>query len=114
MLFLTPNQQCQSTEGISTEGLLLINVLILLIRDYLYAVSTLTMLVRQQLWYWHLIVYSIKNFITVEMIYPFCFVVSLFNYYTLFALTLLVGRQEEHPASKKLSGGVLASLSVWS
>jgi len=30
------------------------------------------------------------------------------------ALTLLVGRQEEHPACKKLSGGVLAWLSVWS
>jgi len=31
-----------------------------------------------------------------------------------FALTLLVGRQEGHPACKKLSGGVLAWLSVWS
>ena len=30
------------------------------------------------------------------------------------ALTLLVGRQEEHPACKKLSGEVLAWLSVWS
>jgi len=30
------------------------------------------------------------------------------------ALTLLVGRQEEHPAGKKLSDGVLAWLSVWS
>jgi len=30
------------------------------------------------------------------------------------ALTLLVGRQEEHPACKRLSGGVLAWLSVWS
>ena len=30
------------------------------------------------------------------------------------ALTQLVGRQEGHPASKKLSGGVLAWLSVWS
>ena len=29
------------------------------------------------------------------------------------ALTLLVGRQEEHPACKELSGGVLAWLSVW-
>ena len=28
--------------------------------------------------------------------------------------TLLVGRQEGHPACKKLSGGVLAWLSVWS
>jgi len=30
------------------------------------------------------------------------------------ALTLLVGRQEGHPAGKKLSDGVLAWLSVWS
>ena len=30
------------------------------------------------------------------------------------ALTLLVGRQERHPACKKPSGGVLAWLSVWS
>jgi len=30
------------------------------------------------------------------------------------ALTLLVGRQEGHAACKKLSGGVLAWLSVWS
>ena len=29
-------------------------------------------------------------------------------------LTLLVGRQEGHPACKKQSGGVLAWLSVWS
>jgi len=30
------------------------------------------------------------------------------------ALTLLVGWQEGHPACKKLSGGMLAWLSVWS
>jgi len=30
------------------------------------------------------------------------------------ALMLLVGRQEGHPACKKLSAGVLAWLSVWS
>jgi len=30
------------------------------------------------------------------------------------ALTLLVGRQEGHPACKKLSGGLLAWLSIWS
>jgi len=30
------------------------------------------------------------------------------------ALTLLVGRQEGHPACKKLSGAVLAWLPVWS
>jgi len=33
---------------------------------------------------------------------------------TFSALTLLVGRQEGHPACKKLSGEVLAWLSVWS
>jgi len=30
------------------------------------------------------------------------------------ALMLFIGRQEGHPACKKLSGGVLAWLSVWS
>jgi len=30
------------------------------------------------------------------------------------ALTLFVGQQEGHPACKKLNGGVLAWLSVWS
>jgi len=40
-----------------------------------------------------------------------CFAFSAFAFN---ALTLLVGRQEGHPARKKLSGGVLAWLSVWS
>ena len=36
-------------------------------------------------------------------------------YMSIGALTLLVGRQEGHPVcKKKLSGGVLAWLSVWS
>ena len=34
--------------------------------------------------------------------------------YSFSALTLLVGQQEGHPACKKLSGGVLMWLSVWS
>ena len=34
--------------------------------------------------------------------------------YAFSALTLLVGRQEGQPACKKLSGEVLAWLSVWS
>jgi len=34
--------------------------------------------------------------------------------FALSALMLLVGQQEGHPACKKLSGGVLAWLSVWS
>jgi len=39
----------------------------------------------------------------------------MFPEFTAFsALTLLVGRQEEHPACKKQSGGVLVWLSVWS
>ena len=36
------------------------------------------------------------------------------NVHPFSALTLLVGRQEGHPACKQLSGGVLAWLSVWS
>ena len=39
----------------------------------------------------------------------------MLNWWTAFsALTLLVGRQDGHPACKKLSGEVLAWLSVWS
>jgi len=34
--------------------------------------------------------------------------------YAFSALTLLVGLQEGHPAYKKLTGGVLVWLSVWS
>jgi len=34
-------------------------------------------------------------------------------YYPFSALTLLVGRQKGHPACKKLTGGLLAWLSVW-
>jgi len=37
-----------------------------------------------------------------------------FFYFAFSALMLLVGRQEGHLACKKLSGGVLAWLSVWS
>jgi len=37
-----------------------------------------------------------------------------FSAYAFSALTLLVGRQEGHPACKKQSGGVLVWLSVWS
>jgi len=38
----------------------------------------------------------------------------LFINFAFSALMLLVGRQEGHPDCKKLSGGVLAWLSVWS
>ena len=42
--------------------------------------------------------------------YRFC----VEDFILLLAVTLLVGRQEGHPACKNLSGGVLAWLSVWS
>ena len=42
------------------------------------------------------------------------FVFLMFFNVAFSALTLLVGRQEGHPACKKPSGGVLAWLSVWS
>ena len=51
--------------------------------------------------------------------YLFCiptgkFAKCLISFSAFSALTLLVGRQEGHPACKKLSGEVLAWLSVWS
>jgi len=45
---------------------------------------------------------------TKPFIFYFLLVTDAFS-----ALTLLVGRQEGHPACKKLSGGMLAWLSVW-
>jgi len=62
---------------------------------------TVTVLVVQQ-----------EGFITCDT-YEFCFSGSN-GELPFTALTLLVGRQEGHPACKKLSGGVLAWLSVWS
>jgi len=44
----------------------------------------------------------------------FCTLMHELIHYAFSALTLLVGRQEGHPACKNLSGGVLAWLSVWS
>jgi len=46
--------------------------------------------------------FAVITIIMTIIIYPFS------------ALMLLVGRQEGHPVCKKLSGGVLAWLSVWS
>jgi len=42
------------------------------------------------------------------------FMVACCKCFSFSALILLVGRQEGHPACKKLSGGVLVWLSVWS
>jgi len=44
----------------------------------------------------------------------YIFIYVAFTAVAFSALTLLVGQQEGHPACKKLSGGVLAWLSVWS
>ena len=47
-------------------------------------------------------------------VWKFWFYVDLFFVVAFSALMLLVGWHEGHPACKKLSGGVLAWLSVWS
>jgi len=49
---------------------------------------------------------------TVSRITPWVIFIAFIQSFS--ALTLLVGRQERHPACKKLSGGVLAWLPVWS
>ena len=48
------------------------------------------------------------------MMTPFVRIFCTCFWFAFSALTLLVGRQEGHLACKKLSGGVLAWLSVWS
>jgi len=54
-----------------------------------------------------------KNIILMMIELILLFLCSVFHN-AFSALTLLVGRQEGHPACKKLSGVVLAWLSVWS
>ena len=49
------------------------------------------------------------NWQNVALIYLLTCLITVFS-----ALSLLVGQQEGHAAWKKLSGGVLAWLSVWS
>ena len=52
-----------------------------------------------------------KQLLTINVfIHVFC----TLAYHAFSALMLLVGWQEGHPACKKLSGGVLTWLSVWS
>ena len=51
---------------------------------------------------------------SLESIYRVFITVDLREDIAFSALTLLVGRQEGHPACKKLSSEVLAWLSVWS
>jgi len=55
---------------------------------------------------------SFCTVIVISMIFLILFFLSFFR--TFSALMLLAGQQEGHPACKKLSGGVLAWLSVWS
>jgi len=51
-------------------------------------------------------------FVSIPEIYVLCLDTnSIYCFFS--ALTLLVGRQEGHPACKKQSGGVLAWLSAW-
>ena len=55
---------------------------------------------------------SFSGFHILSLVEFYIHVECSFNAFS--ALTLLVGRQEGHLACKKLSGGVLAWLSVWS
>jgi len=56
-------------------------------------------------------IYSLSLFVL--RFHSFLFLTT-FEYSSFSALTLLVGQLEGHPACRKLSGGVLALLSVWS
>jgi len=58
----------------------------------------------------HFIIFSCSHFASSYIFSHFSALVVL----AFSALMLLVGQQEGHPACKKLSGGVLAWLSVWS
>ena len=77
-----------------------------------------------QVFYMALVVCLVNNIQSVFFAFASrCVWINIFYFYAVFirftgtgisALTLLVRRQEGHPACKKLSGGVLAWLSAWS
>ena len=57
-----------------------------------------------------------RLFLWLSQLFTFVFIYTMWctvMWCAFSALTLLVGRQEGHPACKKLSGGVRAWLSVW-
>ena len=56
---------------------------------------------------------STSRYLLVSLVKLFAFSAFAFSAFAFSALTLLVGRQEGHPACKKQSGGVLVWLSVW-
>jgi len=60
-------------------------------------------------------IWCCKNYVLISRLFYFSLDVhtdNMIQYAAFSALTLLVGRQEGHPACKKQSGGVLAWLSV--
>ena len=70
-------------------------------------ISVALLSVQIQRPWWHYWCVGNRQQININnLIFKYCMAFS--------ALTLLVGRQEGHPACKKLSCGVLAWLSVWS
>ena len=62
----------------------------------------------------HLFTNRVVDAVTYGIVYLVVLLLLLLTIIVSGALTLLVGRQEGHPDCKKLSGGVLAWLSVWS
>ena len=114
MLFLTPNQQCQNAEGQQQQ------VVKVLGRKAASPLRTDRSIVFAR---WrhrapHLIHGSLgrslrKSVLRANGISIGSAVILHGVYWDFSALTLLVWRQKGHPACKKLSGGVLAWLSVW-
>ena len=62
----------------------------------------------------HVIIDDFTTFVNTNNRSVYLYVMILYLFYYVKCLTLLVWRQEGHTACKKLSGGVLAWLSVWS
>jgi len=92
MPFLPPNQQRQSTEGNCK-----LQSLKIILADSSFSLQAL----------------AVYNWLCCSGI-NFDMVAFAFSAIACSALTLSVGQQGGHPASKKLSGWVLAWLSVWS
>ena len=73
-----------------------------------------TLLACHSLFYYDVTDVICKKFLHYDIIATYVKTIQCLSKVTFSALTQLFGRQEGHPAWKKLSGGLLAWLSVWS
>ena len=118
MPFLSPNQQCQSTEGSVLYKFTIIDndcqasrtiKKFQVVSGWMFLLITADAFSPGQRAVYGCVLVSITRYADISCWLPRLISCTHLSQFSFSALTMLVGRQEWHPACKKLSGGVL----VW-